>query len=73
MTKQIPLVERLTAYDPDPGKTAHEAAALITELVEALESAKLQLEYLDDKWTSTGTTAAELAKITAALAKARQQ
>lgn len=26
------LIERLRSYDPDPGKTAHEAAARIAEL-----------------------------------------
>jgi hypothetical protein len=31
------LVERLLSYDGNPGETAREAAALITELVEAAE------------------------------------
>lgn len=40
-------------------------------LVKALEEARVQIEYLDDKFTRTGTSAAVLTQIRAALAGAK--
>lgn len=40
-------------------------------LVAALEESRVQIEYLDDKFTRTGTSAATLTRIRAALAGAK--
>lgn len=39
------------------------------ELIEALQEARAQLEYLDDKFQKTGTTASVLARISTILNK----
>jgi len=44
----------------------------VPELIEALEEAKLQLEYLDEKFKATGTTSFALAKVNNALKKSKE-
>jgi hypothetical protein len=44
--------------------------AAAPDLLEVLKEAKLQIEYLDEKFVATGTTSAVLARINAAIAKA---
>jgi hypothetical protein len=56
--------------DLDIWRTRTEAITRTDEVVrlrEALTEAKLQLEYLDEKFQRTGTTASILARINAAL------
>jgi hypothetical protein len=43
----------------------------ISDLLEALEGAKLQIIYLHEKFKETGSGNGELAKIDAAIAKAK--
>lgn len=51
--------------------TRDDTAAVIADLVEALEEAERQIEYLHGKFQATGSGEAVLAKIRAALAKAK--
>ena len=54
-----------------PSKANAHMIAAAPDLYEALEEAVLQIEYLEDKFSHTGTGTSGLARIRAALAKAR--
>lgn len=64
-------------YDKNYATRAADAALIVKAvnsheaLVKALEEARVQIEYLDDKFTRTGTSAAVLTQIRAALAGAK--
>ena len=69
-----PIVGRLRGYHSlmrgGHPSICEEAADTISDLLEALENARLQLEYMDAR-SPSGTTPAIIARIDAAIAKAK--
>jgi hypothetical protein len=76
---QFARTRRLSSFDENVPPTSNEmdnaraalAATPLAELVEALEVAYLQINYLHDKFQHTGSGAAALQKIAAAIARAK--